>query len=255
MRNIFLGLPAYNEETSITPLFKEISTIRDRLNTQEIHLSIIFFNDGSTDETSKKCERVASKLGLDVSNIGFRDNQGLDVAVLEIMRFFLQKSKDDDCLVIMDCDNTHQAVQILELYEKFKSGDDIVIASRYIEGASIQGLSIVRRFLSVAARYYFSALFPRSGVRDFTCGFRLYTRNAVAYIEERVGARFTFSGFSCMTEILILGLIKGMKVSSIPLHLRYDRKNSESKMKVIGNAFQLIKLGLYLRFTSTYRKI
>ncbi len=249
VRHIFLGLPAYNEEPSIEPLYNEIEAASTLLRSEGVNLRVILFNDGSTDGTSKESEKWSKSLGLEVRKIDSEKNRGLDVAVFEIMKEFLRLASPEDSLVLMDCDNTHQPIQIVEFLQSSIGGNDIVVASRYVSGASIQGLSKTRKFLSMAASYYFSLLFPNSGTSDFTCGFRLYTHSAVSQIKESVGEKFQYSGFSCMPEILILGSKLGLKISSIPLRLRYDRKESASKMKVLKNVWQLLKLGVLMRFS------
>ena len=78
-----------------------------------------------------------------------------------------------------------------------------MIASRYQKGAAVQGLESSRRLLSEIAGFYYSVIIRVPNVKDYTCGYRLYTHTALCagwkkYAEKLVECHT----FACMMELL-----------------------------------------------------
>ena len=122
-------------------------------------------------------------------------------------------------------------------------GNDVVIASRYRQGAHIRGVPRYRRALSFGARVVFSVVFPTPNVRDFTCGFRAYRAGVLQEAFRTYGDEFVGqSGFSCMVDILLKLRRLGAIMSEVPLILRYDQKFGASKMMVMKTTFETVRL-------------
>ena len=122
-------------------------------------------------------------------------------------------------------------------------GRDVVIASRYRPGARVIGLSLFRRFMSFAARTLFVCLFPVSGVRDYTCGYRAYRCQILRQAMKSYRDQFiSEDGFSCMVDILIKLNRQGAIFGEVPMILRYDLKHGASKMRVGRTIVDTLKL-------------
>ena len=234
---IHLGLPAYNEQASIDPLFARIAEAGNRGPA----LSVLLFDDGSTDETVALASRWQDR--LDVSIIKGGVNQGLGWAIRNLMLEFLARSSPGDSLVIMDCDDTHDPGQIREMLSVAESvgPNAVIVASRYRRGSSTFGVPMARRIPSFCLRMLYRVVLPIDGVRDYSCGFRLYTHHVVKAIAVSTGNAMVLErGFACMPEVLVRASITGAVVREIPMILRYDRKSSESKMDVSSNSIRLL---------------
>lgn len=242
---IVLALPAYNESESIDPLFTRIAAARKEAVP---HLSVLLYNDGSKDDTRAKALAWNGRDGLPVRVIGLDENRGLGGAVLGLVRDFAGPERggqrDAHAMALMDCDDTMDPFQIPEMWSKLCAEQlELVIASRYRRGAIVRGVSLLRRTMSRGAGTLFSLMHPIRGVRDYSCGYRLYRRELLdrawaAWGEQLVVQR----GFPSMVEILLkLGRL-GAKAGEVPLKLHYDQKRGESKMPVGDNATRLLKL-------------
>jgi len=109
-------------------------------------------------------------------------------------------------------------------------------------------LSPFRHLTSYGARMLFTLVFPIRGVRDYTSGFRAY-RPAVlqqAFATHGDGL-VTERGFSCMAEILVRLCRQKLKISEVPMVLRYDQKGGASKMKVGKTILTTLKLMARMR--------
>ena len=67
----------------------------------------------------------------------------------------LKKAKEKDIIVTLDSDNTHPISIIPRMIKKISSGNDIVIASRFVDKSKINGLTFWRHLLSIGAKYLF----------------------------------------------------------------------------------------------------
>jgi dolichol-phosphate mannosyltransferase len=158
--------------------------------------------------------------------------------------YFAGHSESNDVLAIMDCDDTHDPAQISQMLKKLQSVNhcNVVIASRYRQGATIKGLSSHRVLLSLFAAILYKLIHPINSVRDYTCGYRLYTHQIIKeLITKNSSPLLKERGFSCMVELLLRLKQINAIMAEVPLLLRYDNKRSASKMDVSGNAIRLLK--------------
>jgi dolichol-phosphate mannosyltransferase len=244
---IFVLLPAYNEERDIGKLLQRIKSAMDELSVSQY--TVLVVNDGSTDGTLQVISGCQETIPILLLDHGV--NKGLGQAMLTGLSRASELMANDDVLITMDADNTHDPCLIGTMVEKLRSGPDVVIASRYEKGGEEIGLSGFRSFLSRGASGLLSVFFPIAGAKDYTCGFRAYRGGALkqafrAYGQGLVEER----GFTCMAEILIKLRAVRVRVSEVPLVLRYDLKSGPSKMKVLRTIlryFVLIGHNLFLR--------
>lgn len=246
MECLYIGLPAYNESLAIPKLLKKISMVQKILEPREIEIFVVINNDGSTDATKIVSEDSLKKFGIKGKVLSSIQNEGLGQGVRNILEYFLIQSKANSNLVLMDSDDTHDPVQIIDMLE-WSIYADIVIASRFKKGSLITGVPIVRVLTGNLARLYLQMLYPFSGVRDFTCGYRLYKRESLSNLQKVRPRFFRHHGFAAMPELLLNLLAENNKCVEIPLHLRYDYKPTPSSMKVVKNSIQILLLGISSR--------
>lgn len=225
---VLICLPAYNEERSIGFL---LSRINEHLKEASIEHSVIVVNDGSTDKTLQLVEEAGKMMDLEIIN--HKVNRGLGDAILTGLRHAIEIGNDRDVVVTMDSDNSHTPGLILRMVRSVAEGNDMVIASRYVPGANVRGVSILRLVLSYGASLVCRLLFPTKNVRDYTSGYRAYQMDILKKAFAEFGDGFVSqSGFSCMIDILLKLRSLDAIISEVPLILRYDMKKGESKMKV-----------------------
>ncbi len=241
---VVLALPAYNEAANIDPLFTRIAQVRAECMP---NLSVLIYDDGSKDDTRKLAESW-NKAPLPVRVIGLKENRGLGGALSGLVHDFAGTNKGGQPasthMALMDCDDTMDPFQIpamLDLMDAQKL--DLVIASRYRRGAKVWGVPPLRRLMSRGARTLFTLMHPIRGVRDYSCGYRLYRRDLLEKACTVWGERLIEQrGFASMVELLLKLGRMGAKCGEIPLQLHYDQKRGESKMPVSDNATRLLKL-------------
>jgi len=243
---VFVALPAYNERENLATLIGSWAAVLEEWGGE---YRIVVVDDGSTDGSGELLEDLARQYPLDI--VTHERNLGLGAALRDALSAAVQQADPDDLIVTMDADNTHPPELFPQMVDLLRSDKlDVVIASRYRTGSRIVGLSRWRRFISFAARMLFKVVFPVRGVRDYTCGFRLYRAGALQeaihawtlnFIEER--------GFACMVEVLLKLAARGVRFGEVPMTLRYDAKGGSSKMRVVQTMSKTLRLLVRMRFS------
>lgn len=236
-------LPVYNEAQSIGPLLTRFAQLRG----DAVPVEILCIDDGSTDASVEIIRSFRAALPVEV--IPNPSNLGLGATIERGLHLAASRSAPGDIIVTMDADNTHPPELIGQMLVAMDGQTDLVIASRYQGGASVTGLGMTRRLLTIGARYLFRLAVPISGVRDYTCGFRAYRAGLLQQVMRTTGGRLaTETGFAAMAEILIQCGRAGARVREVPLALRYDLKGGASKMNVPRTVLRIAALCWRSRF-------
>jgi dolichol-phosphate mannosyltransferase len=240
---VLLGLPAYNEELALPRLLMRV----ERLNAAAAQpLTVVLYNDGSTDATVPIARDWQARLPLTI--VDGVVNKGLGAGLRALVGHAVANSADNDVLVVMDCDDTHDPGQIAEMLHRIDKGADVVIGSRYLPGSLVQGVPSIRRLTALGALVLFKLIHPVRGVRDYTCGYRAYRVDLLKCAARRYGdSLIAERGFACMVELLLKLAALNARFVEIPVQLRYDQKPTATKMGVGSNMRRLLLLLLRWR--------
>ena len=249
MNKLFAYLPCYNESGNIESLIHEWLKEKDSLLAQNYELVIVPIDDKSTDNTLEIIRRLENSY-QEVRVIAHKQNRNLGGALSTAVKDFLKHadSNSNDLLCFMDGDNTHKPRFVHSMIDKINSGAGCVIASRYQPGASIHGVPSNRLFLSDGAKLYYSIVLHVPNVKDYTCGFRVYTYNALKKAHDKYQkSLITMRSFSCMMELLYKLHRSGCVFAEVPFELYYDSKVGESKMRILKTTKDSLITALRLR--------
>ncbi len=225
---VIVVLPAYNEEANLGRLLEKID---DAMAESNFPYQVVVVDDGSHDKTFEILNGYSTQIPLVVSRHDV--NQGLGATIRDGLLMASKIASDNDVIVTMDADETHTPGLILRMVRMIREGHDVVIASRYQPGSRVYGVSLPRRLASFSASWLFRVLFPIRGVRDFTCGYRAYRGAVLNTALSRYGDQFLDAdGFQCMVDILLKLRKLPVIFGEVPMVLRYDLKESLSKMRV-----------------------
>ena len=241
MTKIHVVLPAYNESESLPNLLTRFSELAED---QRSNLLIHVVNDGSVDDTHEVAKRPYPGLTVDV--VDHPRNMGLGQAVQTGIRTVTKIASNEEYMVLMDADDTHDPKLIKSLVGALETGADIAIASRFVPGGDDSTAPFFRRLLSRGAALCFRAALPVGGkVRDFTSGFRAYRVSVLKRAAEHWGERLIEErGFACMVELLMKLRYCNPTIAEVPMYLEYDRKQGASKIRITRTIFQYLKLAI-----------
>jgi dolichol-phosphate mannosyltransferase len=225
---IYILLPAYNEEDGLEPLMEKIASTMHEMGTA---YRVVVVNDGSTDGTARILTELAERYPIDV--ITHKYNRGLGETARDGFEYIAEVASPDDIIVRMDGDDTHDPMYIPAMVAKLEEDYEVAIASRYAPGGGQTGVDWYRGTISRIANLLMKAVFPIPGVKEYSCGYRAYR---VALIQDALdifGNRFISlmgMGFTGTVEKIIKCKMMGARVAEVPFILRYDQKQSTSKV-------------------------
>lgn len=225
---ILVLLPAYNEEESLPRLMPKLKVVLEKMDED---YKIIVCNDGSNDSTQALLEKYSHEMPVHI--ITHKINRGLGESSRDLFEMASELVRGDDVIVRLDCDDTHEPEFIPSIVEKVRSGCDVVIASRFVPGGGQLGVSRYRSFISRSANLFMKVFFPIPNLREYSCGFRGYRAETIKEAISFYGNNFIQLkglGFTCTLEKLVKLKLIGAKFGEVPFLLRYDQKQSASKM-------------------------
>jgi dolichol-phosphate mannosyltransferase len=160
-------------------------------------------------------------------------NRGLGETSRDLFERAAELCKPEDVIVRMDCDDTHEPEYIPRMIARLDEGYDVVIASRFQPGGGQKGVNAYRGFISWCANLFMKIFFPIKGVREYSCGFRVYRAAIIQNALRLYGNNFIQLkglGFTCTLEKLVKLKLLGARFAETAFVLRYDQKQSASKM-------------------------
>ncbi len=230
MKNYSIVVPIYNEEKNINNFFKEFDEFTK--NTLENNLELIIVNDGSTDQSkemisfwSQKNSKIKHKVINNLSNSGY--GNALKKGIL---------NSSNDCIVIIDCDQTYKFSDLKMLIDEFDNGDfDMLVGSRIASMKKknfyyLNFKNIAREFIRL-----FASFMTQRNIKDINSGLRIFKKNKFAKVQD-----FLPNGFSFTSSITCLFFQNEFKVKYIDIN--YLIRSGKSKIKPIKDFLNFINL-------------
>lgn len=220
-----ITLPCYNERGNLEQLVPSIDKALDGL----MPYKIIAVDDGSTDGTEKILLKLSQQYPLKL--LEHRTNKGLASALETGLNEAVQSASDDDLIITMDADNTHDPRYIPILVRASKKAD-MVISSRYVKGGKQCGVPLLRLILSRTINKLIKVV---SGipVDDATSGFRCYRVSLLRKARKAFGKLIRSKGFDVSFEILLKTYLCNLRIAEVPNTLDYGRKIGKSKVNIV----------------------
>jgi dolichol-phosphate mannosyltransferase len=223
----FIILPCFNEEKNIKPLVHSINEVLK----PHIFYKIIAVNDGSYDRTGEVLKDLSAEYPLEI--LRHETNMGLGMALKTGLLAAADEAINEDFIVIMDSDNTHDPKHVLEMLAAAKRAD-VVVGSRYVKGGAQLNVPLHRVILSKAVNLLIKKLFHLP-VKDATSGFRCFRAQLIKRLFETFQNRIIESkGFESSLELLLKSIHLGGIVTEVPIRLDYGLKGGGSKMHLMA---------------------
>jgi dolichol-phosphate mannosyltransferase len=219
MPKTIVVIPTYNEIENLTLIIEAV------LDLNVPDLQILIVDDNSPDGTGKLADELASQYDGRLSVLHRKAKGGLGPAYIAGFKQALRLGAD--YIIQMDADFSHQPKYILELIAKLEEGYDGVLASRYVQGGSVDPKwSFLRKLLSWFANRVYVHYILGIPTYEATGGYRIWRRNTLIGIDlDRIHA----NGYVFQVELTYVSWKLGFKLAEIPIHFP-DRVRGKSKM-------------------------
>jgi glycosyltransferase involved in cell wall biosynthesis len=171
---------------------------------------VIVCDDGSKDLTGEIAERMGAYV------IKHKSNMGYGAAIQSLFKVALDRGAET--VITLDADGQHNPESIPTLLNTLKkTGADIVIGSRFIEGGGSDGSLWRNKGIEIITNLTSN---DELKITDAQSGFRAYNRKALESLN------IVEDGMGVSTEILIKAKTAGMKIVEAPIYVKYPEKSS-----------------------------
>ena len=207
----------------IIPVFNERENIIAVMQSLEHHVStpfrVLICYDFDEDNTLLELKKFSSPRFeiVPVKNRG----HGANGAVLTGFAFSRSQA-----VIVFPADDTFNASILDKMFAKFKEGYDIVAASRFMDGGSMEGCPFIKSILVRTASLTLNRI-AKIPIKDSSNGFRLFSRRLLdsVVIESSVG-------FCYSIELLVKCHRLGWNIGEVPA-LWFERKHGKSRFSVL----------------------
>lgn len=206
-------IPAYDEAPRLPAT---LAAVAGHVRSRELDAEILVVDDGSRDATADVARRHGADHALALRVLGHAPNRGKGYAVRVGML-----AARGDAVLLTDADLSVPLDHLDAFRERLAAGADAVIGSRRIAGARIAVHQPPQREWLGGVFRGLAAFAVAPGTSDFTCGFKLFTREAA----RAVFARQRLWGWGYDVEILFLARRLGLRVAEAPVTWSDDRRS------------------------------
>lgn len=218
-------LPCLNEEKTLGVC---ISKALGSLTRNEINGEVIVADNGSTDRSIE----IANAYGATIIHV---DNKGYGNALRGGF-----KASRGKFIIMADADDSYELDNLLPFVEKLRAGYDLVMGNRFKGGIRPGAMPWHHKYIGNPVLSFIGQLFFKTPARDFHCGLRGFTKEAI----ERMNLQTT--GMELASEIVIKSSILGMNVCEVPTTLSPDGRGRQPHLHSFRDGWR------HLRFLLLY---
>jgi len=208
-------MPTYNERESIEGMLA-------RIRSSIPEADVLVIDDSSPDGTGELADRLAAEDSA-VTVLHRTTKNGLGQAYLA--GFAIALDRGYRFVAEIDADGSHDPAELPRMLQLAEGGADLVIGSRWVEGGSVRNWPWLRRAISRAGNGY-SRFMLRSGIRDLTAGFRVFSAEALRSLDL---TNVSSHGYCFQVELAWRLERSGHVVAEHPI-VFVERATGESKM-------------------------
>ncbi len=218
MKTLNFVIPLYNEEERLE---KTIIELKAGFKFSGIDLkNIIFVDDGSSDETSSIIEDnkndIAKALNVNVDLISYKPNKGKGNAV----RIGMLASKADYTL-FFDADMSTPLSEFEKMIPYIEDHEDVIIGTRKNGKSTVVKAQPLHRQILGKGFTFLSNILLNTWVSDFTCGFKVFSKEAA----QNIFSHSKVDRWGYDAELMFLANRLGYKIQEVPVMWMNDDRS------------------------------
>lgn len=231
---LLVVVPCLNEENTVGWVVANVPRDIEGIGKVEV----LVFDDGSTDETAHRAREAGAEV------VSHQTNQGLGATFRDAVGIAL--SKGADIMVHIDGDGQFDPADIPLLVEPVvRNQAHMVTASRFLNRDLIPEMPAVKLWGNRGvARIVW--LLTGKQFRDVSCGFRVFSREALLRMN-------LFSSFTYTQESFLDLIFKDLTILEIPVKVRGTREFGTSRVASSIPRYAVRSLQIMLRAFVSYR--
>ena len=215
--DLSIVMPCRNEEKAVGKCISRAERVIQRLH---VTGEIVIADNSSTD----KSVDIARKYGARVIHVRKRGYGRTLRAGLKAAR--------GNVIIMADADTTYDFLEAPKLYELLSEGKcDVVIGNRFAGGIEHGAMPISHK-IGVRLLSFLGRLRFKTDVKDFHCGFRGITREALNKMT------FHTTGMEFATEMIAAAAASGLTIGQVPVKLKKCKVKRKSKLRTVRDGYR-----------------
>ena len=135
-----------------------------------------------------------------------------------------------------DADDSYDFRALMPFLQALRAGNDIVMGDRFEGGIDEGAMPFLHRYLGNPVLSFLGRLFFGLGCRDFHCGLRGFSREAV------LGLGLTSNGMEFASEMLVRASLQNLTVASVPTRLAKDGRSRPPHLRTWRDGWRHLRL-------------
>src|SRR6516165_680753 len=197
-------MPCLNEAETIASCIEKALYF---LSSNQIRGEIVVADNGSTDGS----RQIAQSYGVRVIDVPTRGYGAALAAGISAAR--------GRYVIMGDADDSYDFSVLMPFLEGLRAGNDVVMGDRFKGGIDPGAMPFLHRYLGNPVLSFLGRLFFKVACRDFHCGLRGFSREAV------VGLGLKTTGMEFASEMLVRAGLAKLKITSVPTRLAKDGRS------------------------------
>ena len=202
------------ELTILMPCLNEAETLADCVRKANDYLSrsgiegeVLIADNGSSDGSPGIAEAHGARV-VAVAQPGYGSalQGGIDAA---LGRY----------IIMGDADGSYDFAALDAYVAKLREGFDLVMGNRFAGGIAPGAMPFLHRYLGNPVLSFLGRLFFGGSVRDFHCGLRGFSKDAVTGLDLRT------SGMEFASEMVVKAILRGLRIAEVPTTLAPDGRS------------------------------
>jgi dolichol-phosphate mannosyltransferase len=225
-------IPAYNEEGSIGPTLRDLST---ELLGAGVDHELLVVDDNSGDRTAEVVAHMAEE-NSSIRCVRSHYPNGFGFAVRAGLDLF-----EGDAVAIVMADGSDSPGDVVRYHRVLEAGHDCAFGSRFLPTSQVHGYPPVKLFLNRVVNWWIKQLF-RHGYNDTTNAFKAYRREVIENVQPLLSNHFNLT-----VELPLKAVVRGHSFAVIPISWT-NRMEGESKLGLteMGSRYLFIVLYTFL---------
>lgn len=221
--DLSIVMPCLNEERTLGVCIRKAKTFIEKAG---INAEVIISDNGSTDDSV----RISQELGARVvpaekKGYGFALMSGIEAA----------KGR---YVIMGDADDSYDFSELSGIYGKLTEGYDLVMGNRFKGGIRPGAMPFLHRYLGNPVLSFVGRLFFNTGIGDFHCGLRGFSKNAY----QRMG--LCTGGMEFASEMIVKSSILGLKMAEVPIILHPDGRDRKPHLRTWSDGWRHLRFML-----------
>jgi len=186
---------------------------KDFISRNHVAGEILVADNGSTDGSPQAAEKAGARL-IHVQGAGYGS----------VLMGGIQ-SAHGRFVIMGDADGSYDFSNLMPFLEKLREGYDLVMGNRFEGGIRKGAMPFLNRYLGNPFLSRLGRLFFRTPIRDFHCGLRGFSRQAILDLDLRT------TGMEFASEMVVKASLAGLKATEVPAILYPDQRDRPPHLK------------------------